>query len=531
MRHLRPGQAAWWAWRKARTPRPVTRATSQSPPLRPGLAPGPPAPVSHLGGGRFLLLNAERDLGWPPDWSAPDAPRLWRYQLHYQDCLRQPGMDADTGLALCRAWLAGNPPAAGGDGWDPYPTSLRLVNWLLFFDSGPEPDAELCAGLRLMAANLARRVERHLSANHLFANGKALWFAGVLLAEPGWARLGRGIVLAELDEQFLPDGGHYELSPMYHCLGLLDLLHLAGLLAASGQDPEAQTRLRAAAGRALAWLNEIASCDGTIPLLNDSAWGQAPSRSELLAYARALGVEPDGAGIARYACGGWDGADLSGYQMLHRPGAHLIFDCAPLGPGHQPGHAHADLLAVHLELAGRPVLTDSGVYEYAAGGRRAWCRGTAAHNTVTIDGLDQAEMWGEFRVGRRGRPRDLARAADALACSHDGYAHIGVSHRRTLSLMPGGVVVADFLRGTGRHRFAARYHLAPGLEPVASGGDYLLPGLCALRPFGAEHRLETSPFFPEFGREETRACLVLEGEFKGEARPGLAIALAGEAGR
>ncbi len=487
--------------------------------------------MSHLGKGRFRLLNHERDLGWPPDWSAPGAPRLWRYQLHYQDCLRQPGMDADTAQALIRSWAKGNPPAAGGDGWDPYPTSLRLVNWLRFFAAGPEPEPETADCLRLMAANLARRIERHLSANHLFANGKALWFAGVLLAEPRWAALGRGIVLSELDGQFLPDGGHYELSPMYHCLGLMDLLDLAGLLAANGGDPEALARLRAAAGRALAWLLEIATCDGAIPLLNDAAWGQAPAPGGLVAYGRALGVEPDGGGIARFPCGGWDGADLSGYQMLHRPGAHLIFDCAPLGPDHQPGHAHADLLSVHLELGGRQVLTDTGVYEYAAGARRAWCRGTVAHNTVTLDGHDQAEMWGEFRVGRRGRPFALERGGGILACSHDGYRHLGVEHRRTLHLFPGGVVIADCLRGPGRHRFEARYHLAPGLVPQPRGGDYLLPGLCALRPLAAGHRLETSPFYPEFGREEERACLVLEGKLDGEARPALAVAFSREDGR
>src|SRR4029079_9470990 len=75
----------------------------------------------------------------------------------------------------------------------------------------------------------------------------------------------------------------------------------------------------------------------------------------------------------------------------------LIFDCGPLGEG---GHGHYDALSFEAAADGARLVVDPGRYTYAEGepNLRRWFKGTAAHNTVTVDGLDQTPY-------RRGKPR------------------------------------------------------------------------------------------------------------------------------
>ena len=80
-----------------------------------------------------------------------------------------------------RRWIAEN-PACSGNGWEPYPVSLRVVNWIKWLTAG-EPlakdDAEaVSASICQQMRSLRRRLEYHLLANHLLSNAKALVFAG-----------------------------------------------------------------------------------------------------------------------------------------------------------------------------------------------------------------------------------------------------------------------------------------------------------------------------------------------------------------
>ncbi len=100
-------------------------------------------------------------------------------------------------------------------------------------------------------------------------------------------------------------------------------------------------------------------------------------------------------------------------------------DAGPIGPDYLPGHGHGDMFSYELSLDGRRVVVDGGTSTYEAGPERDWVRSTRAHNTVEIAGEDQCEFFGAFRVGRRGRPRDVAAevTADGLHVAgwHDGY--------------------------------------------------------------------------------------------------------------
>jgi len=229
---------------------------------------------------------------------------------------------------------------------------------------------------------------------------------------------------------------------MYHRLmteRVLDVVAVGGAASTGGA-------VATWAGRMLSALLHHGGTDAEV---NDSFIGMAPGTDGLIAYGRALGVEPDGAG-------GQDRRRESGVYDLSRGDFRVVFDADAIGPDHVPGHAHADTLQVLLWYRGRPVLVDTGTSTYDPGPRRDYERSTAAHNTTVVNGTDSSEVWGGFRVGRRARivaveggglpvAAELAdSAAPAVVTAvHDGYRHLGVLHRRNISVSPERVIITD----------------------------------------------------------------------------------------
>jgi len=489
---------------------------------------------TYLGNGRFLFLNREEDLGAEIDWQAGGLPHLWQYNLHYFDYLNQPDLDYDAGLALISSWINQHPPKATAVGWEPYPISLRLINWIKFLTAGRKTIPQyVIESLLLQTLNLRRQIEYHLGGNHLWANGKALWYAGTFLGEDSLADLGKKIVLAEMQEQFLPDGGHFELSPMYHALLTEDLLDLVNLCqnGPKNHNNNELMLLKGVASRALGWLGTIVDDQGQIPLLNDAAYGIAAPYKELVSYAHLLEVAGNLQRIPIINIGPWSGRNLSGYLLLKHGPFRLLWDTAPLGPDHQLGHAHCDILSVLLDFRGKSILTDTGVSQYDESEQRRYERGTAAHNTVVLDGLEQADIWKTFRVGRRGYPRHFVIEGQRLRCSHTGFEiwRPGLQHERMLTLLDKGFELTDYVTGPGHHQYQAFFHFAPEVQIEAlPGGVFRINQQLLLKSWGAEAKLATSKYSPEFGRVLTRPCLILQGDFHHQHSFGLQFLTAAE---
>jgi uncharacterized heparinase superfamily protein len=196
---------------------------------------------------------------------------------------------------LLERWLLENPPAIG-NGWDPYPTSLRIVNWVKWLATGNVAPAGMLKSLATQVRWLLHRLEWHLKGNHLFANAKALVFAGLFFEgseAASWRAKGFKIIERELPEQVLADGGNFERSPMYHAIFLEDVLDLVN---AANQWPETVPQKQVAhwrevAGRMLDWLAGMTHPDGQIALFNDAAFGIALNLAALRTYAALLGLE------------------------------------------------------------------------------------------------------------------------------------------------------------------------------------------------------------------------------------------------
>ena len=302
VRHLRAGQIAWQLKRRLFPPRPPAVAPAAT--WQAGVASAPflPAAMERAPAGQIAFVGQSRPFRLEsPDWVAREAPKLWRYNLHYFDVLSGDPLDPAAKALLINDWIA-RVPVGAPDAWEPYPISLRMVNWLkyaLTFPPGAVPP-QWVASLAHQAAALEGDLEYHLLANHLLKNGKALLFAGVCLDGPDaprWLALGLEIMLTEAAEQILPDGGHIERSPMYHCIALEDLLDVVNLLTLNPAvvAPEALATLRDAARRATGFLRVICNGANTIPLFNDAAFGITPPVADLLAYAERVAGARDGA--------------------------------------------------------------------------------------------------------------------------------------------------------------------------------------------------------------------------------------------
>ena len=521
LRWLKPVQFYGRLWSRAVRPRPDL---SPAPPRRtPSSDWTPPARrgASLVGPGVFHFLNQTGDLS-DCGWDDPGRDKLWRYNQHYFDDLNAEGAPARTSwhVALVGHWVAHNPPGQGS-GWEPYPTSLRIVNWIKWALAGHEHDDAAVQSLAVQVRWLCRRIEWHLLGNHLFANAKALVFAGLWFEGPeagNWLKTGLAILARQVPEQILSDGGQFELSPMYHALALEDVLDLVNVCRCfdDGLTPEQSSQINSLADRVTPmrmWLAAMSHPDGRIAFFNDAAFGIAPENTELEAYATRLGFGAAPALSPRV----WLAA--TGYARLTQPGTTLIVDLGEIGPNYLPGHAHADTLSFELSVHGQRLFVNSGTSVYGLSAERLRQRGTAAHNTLTVEGKNSSDVWSGFRVGRRARPHrrlvtQIGQGQTAQAL-HDGYRRLSgrPSHHRQWTLSPGALRIQDEL-GASDLTAEARYHLHPDVRPVLAKegeGVFTLPGGQEVLwdAWGDGVRLEPSTWHPEFGVSRRSTCLVI----------------------
>ena len=413
--------------------------------------------VGEIEAGSFGFLDERRDLGNPVRWDPDDATQLWLFHLHYWEWAWSLAAHPDQDRArstFASQWRSWSDQTTFGrwNAWAPYPVSLRAWVLLNTFDrlvAGGDLEDSMVAALGLHAGFLQRHIELDIGGNHVIKNLKALVGLGAFLHDDDLIDLGLEHLDREVEKQVLADGGHFELSPSYHCQVLADFVDISNLLRSSGHEPV--PALDDAVHRMRCWLGSMRTPEGGVPLFNDCE----PVSDELIDL-----LQPGPA-----ATEGLTVLEPSGYVIVRRGPLHLIADVGQPGPSSPPGHIHADCLSFVLYVHGEPVVVDSGTSEYGSGPRRQHERSTAAHNTVEVDGIDQTEVWGAFRAGRRTRATleraEISDHAVVITASHDGYRHLPGSpvHRRTWTVSESAVAITDEVVGTGHHRISSRLHV------------------------------------------------------------------------
>lgn len=416
----------------------------------------------------FTFLNRAHTFGERINWRFGDFGKLWTYNLHYFEYLHGAHISKDEGLQLMRDFISQLPQTP--EALEPYPTALRIIFWIRFIAEHGIEDARIDASLYAQSYILADQVEYHLMGNHLLEDGFGLFFAAYRFGDVGLYRKAVGIILRELDEQILPDGGHFERSPMYHQIILYRVLDCLNLSRSNqGVFQENITAvLEKKAALMLGWLRQIAFRNGAIPLFNDSAFDIAPSVPSLLEYGNRLEVTAREVPLQE-----------SGYRKLAGTRYELVADVGEIGPDYIPGHAHSDTLSFELYIDGKPFIVDTGTSTYEKNERRQYERSTAAHNTVQIDGAEQTEIWGGFRVARRARPVMMEERENVIRASHTGYDLLGVRHIRTFSAESNSIQITDEVaplkkgQSMERHTCFAYLHFHSDVVFTKQGTDFL----------------------------------------------------------
>jgi len=452
------------------------------------------------------------------------------YVLTGNDCYRRAAKD------LLSHWIQSNPVPIGVNWTLAMEAALRamsicfLLNLLSPFRSDEHAWLEsvtrsLAQHLLYIEANI--EFSYLLTSNHYLSNLVGLYCLSTFLDGAGMEsrrRQYRQRIESEIEKQVYEDGGDYEASTGYHVL-VTQLFTTSLLLMRIERATEARPAFVERLNIMFRFLHLIASASGELPQVGDCDDGRtellmddlqqmlkcpvAERNSLRVSHLLGLGQRLFGEGGCPGDDAAWYGltdsaavpylkpkADVasvgpitvlpkSGIGVLRRGSAELLFFAIPNGISGKGSHTHNDKLSFVLRVGGQEVLCDSGTGLYTRHtATRNRFRGTAAHNTIMIDGVEQnridASPAGLFTLGDEAAvtPMQQGGARDCfLRASHTGYRPLGVIHRRTVRSVDGErtFVIEDELEGEGVHDFEINFQLAPNCRAdLAAAEDGIL---------------------------------------------------------
>ncbi len=404
-------------------------------------------------------------------------------------------------VTLWESWIVQNPVSKTVNWATPFEVASRLNNWIWSFFflvySGIKPSAPLGKFLASMcdhAEYLYYNLEYHWPNNHLFLESKTLFEFSLLFPEvinqEKYFRRSESVFKDQVTSQILPDGGHSELSSMYHLIVAGELLEIASL-AKRNRIPVAEAFEAQLLG-SLKFSRAMVRDDGSMTLLGDSAtednnirfsparvglsdlnyWLLNEAQTELLppnAKKKGLSVE-----VFPY----------SGYAFIRNESGDRkfssTFDFGAFSRNPAADHAHNDALSFDLYALGRQIIIDPGVCFSSAPGAipHDYFRGTAAHNTVMIDDREQSQIWRKSDVRKK--------AKVSLHCFHTTPERVEIEascvpywtnnskiiHTRKINyLLYGRVEVIDHISGTGNRNLKWFFHFGPDIEITTHGND------------------------------------------------------------
>ncbi|MGA2964803.1 MAG: alginate lyase family protein [Terriglobales bacterium] len=435
--------------------------------------------------------------------------------------------------AQWRSWIKANPYPLGVNWASTLEVAFRAFSWiwvdqlLAGADGGAELRAELTPALSFHGRYIERYLSSYFSPNtHLLGEAVALFFLGALYPQmPGaarWKESGWRIVLSEAERQVRPDGVYFEQSLYYHVYALDFFLYARLLAARNGMDiPPAYDAVLARMLDVIAALAQAGPAEGFGDDDGGRLFNPRRNRTEQMTDPLALGAamysrEFSAAHLTEEAIWLFGNRAVEKLERAHsckqttaaahsvafsdgglfgladsQPFAHLmVLDAGPQGVG-RAGHGHADALSLRLTMDGRRWLVDSGSGVYIAEdpADRNMFRGTGAHNTLRVDGVDQAVADGPFSWTHipttHAENWIVGKSFTYFVGSHNGYERLAdpVLHRRHVLKIAGGVcLVRDVALGRAEHELEIRWHFAPGLDVRSAGSGRVEISRAGARP-------------------------------------------------
>ena len=356
---------------------------------------------------------------------------------------------------------------------DSYPTSLRIVNWIYFikyYNLKLKSNNLILLTLYNDANILYKNIEYHLLGNHLFKNAKALIFAGMFFKSQisnKWLKKGLKIFEKQILEQILKDGGHYELSPMYHSIFLLDLIEIYLLFKINNFKINYLPRIKEKILKMYHWLMIMKHPDGSIPFFNDTSENVSLTFKELENIIFTIFINENTIKNNRKKTF-IKSLENSGYHNINLSNFYLIADIGNIAPKFLPGHSHADTLSFELSIFNKKFIVNSGTSTYENNTLRYLQRSTCFHSTLTYNNKNSSDVWKSFRVGKKAYANVLLISENkdnaTLIGSHDGYSSLfkKIIHERKFYVDRNTFRVIDSINH-GFNTCLIRYYLHPSV--------------------------------------------------------------------
>jgi len=401
-----------------------------------------------LGKNHFTFLNISHRFSTTIKWDYMRNGKLWAYNLNYFSFLNEESITKEMGVDMILDFI--RHISKNKIALDPYPISLRVMNWILFVSQHNINDKKINVSIYQQLRLLNKIKEYHLLGNHLLENGFSLFFGAYYFREKKLYQSAKKILKKELKEQILSDGGHFELSPMYHQIILFGLLKCIALCQQNKivwEDKSLLPFLEKKAEKMLGWLTIMTFKNGKIPLFNDSAEEIAFSTAVIQNWAKKLNLNSEKVKL-----------ETSGYRKYFGKEYELILDVGNIGASYVPGHAHSDVFNFELYKKGCPIIVDTGISTYEIGMRRQIERSTSSHNTVSIENFEQSEIWESFRVARRVKPKIIEERQNSIV-GKIKYKTTTAQHKRSFVLKGKEIIIKDSIKS--KKKATAHFHFSP----------------------------------------------------------------------
>lgn len=463
-------------------------------------------------------------------WDHQNKSALWNYNLNYQNYLKDQDLDLSLRIDLVKRWINGNDDL-NSIGWQPYPCSIRIVNWVKLFmqiDSGKLPPLFLSSLLK-QTYFLSNNIEYHIQGNHLIANAKALIFSGYYFNNLSIFNKGIDLLKGEISIQFLPDGGHFERSPMYHSLMINDMIEIIELVNINPSKLNQNyinliNELKRIVRKGIEWLEIMTHGDEKPSFFGDSCENTSISVSDLISYANYINIQIDCLPALNNFPKMYNLKDTK-YSIINKIDYYkIILNSGSPEPLFQPGHSHADSLSCEISIHNRRFLVNSGVSTYNNSTNRLFQRSTKAHNTLVYKNRNSSDVWSSFRVGKKAKVfnRKFLKfdSERKISATHNGYSSFlnNINHSREILTFENTITVIDQINAINQVSIFWYFH--PNVKLIKTNGSSILlnhyGNLIRIKLSNANFSVIESLWFRSHGEAIKSSALVLEKKDKGD---------------
>tara|TARA_B100000212_G_scaffold124503_1_gene93459 strand:+ start:9907 stop:11583 length:1677 start_codon:yes stop_codon:yes gene_type:complete len=420
----------------------------------------------------FNFLNSKYSFGSKINWL--DDPffqnnTLWKFNLNYHNFLFEIISNKDlpkkykvqTIQSIISSWIQDNDFSQAEldpDNWNSYVVSNRIIAWIKIYsiyknDFSNDFKLLFLKNLKFHSNFLSRNFEYHLRGNHLLENAFALLFSAYFFNDKYFYRRSSNVLTNELHEQILIDGGHFELSPMYHQHILKRMLDTIRLIKDNEIfDSSLIELIENKSSKMLSWLENLAFKNGDLPQVNDSSSSVYLSLNELKKYSEQINLKKSNLELSD-----------SGYRKYVKNNYECLIDVGKIGPDYILGHAHNDIFSFILYVNNKPFIIDRGISTYNYSKIRLEEKSTSSHNTVMIAGNEQNEIWSNFRVAKRTYPKIHNQKNNYIKASYNSI-YKNASHNREFYFNENNLFLRDYVNNECVN--FSYLHFDPNVNPI-----------------------------------------------------------------